>query len=79
MKYQLENPPVLTRKQAIAGHYNPRAFFETETYCVWNTANKCPVQSDFSSEVAERSCGILNDHETRNGRPAVYRWFKFAV
>jgi hypothetical protein len=69
----------MTAEYARKGHYNPRAFFPNETYCVWESESGYPVQSDATAETAERSCGILNNHEIKNGRPGNYRWFKFAA
>jgi hypothetical protein len=77
--YQMQNSPVMTAEQARKGHYNPKAFFPQETYCVWDTSTGCPVQSDATAGTAERSCGILNNHEIKNGRPGGYRWFQFAA
>jgi hypothetical protein len=78
-QYQMPQAPVMTSQQAKQGHYNPKAFFPTETYCVWNTASNCPVQSEGSAAGGEYACGILNNHEIKNGRPAVYVWFQFAA
>ena len=37
-------------------------------FIIWSDRAGRPVQSDFGAAAARRNCGILNDHETKNGR-----------
>jgi hypothetical protein len=62
----------MTFSEARAASRNPGAFVSGEGWMVRNSATGEPIQSDHSQNKAERSANILNEHEKRNNRPAVY-------
>ena len=47
-----------------------------ETHLIVNTATNAIVQFD-NSWVVERACAQLNEHEVRNGRPEVYKVYRW--
>lgn len=56
------------KKQAL----EPQAFSVGETWMVKNSATNRPTEGAGSEAAALKAAAVLNDHETRNGRPAVY-------
>jgi len=56
------------RKKAL----HPAAFADRDTWMVKDSATGTPVEGASSWSAAEEAVNILNEHETRNGRIAVY-------
>lgn len=56
------------KKQAL----NPQAFLPGETWMVKDSATNRPIEGARSEAAALKAASVLNEHETRNGRPAVY-------
>lgn len=55
----------------------PECIRESDKYLVFRIngmLDEVVTQSDFSSERAQYSVEVLNDHETRNGRSPTYAW-----
>lgn len=48
------------------------AFSDLDRFIVWNAQTCKPVEGHFNEERAQHAAQVLNDHEERYGRPAVY-------
>jgi hypothetical protein len=62
----------MTLDEARRKARNPGAFFPGERFLIINTATGEPIQSSRDKARAEADARTLNEHEARNGRPAVY-------
>lgn len=52
---------------------NPSAVIASDKYLVINTQKNRIAESAHSMEAGNRAAEVLNQHETRNGRPCIYK------